>query len=409
MKNIYKIFDYILVLCAVLLLSWGGTNLYYKIDVDNTKSFFTYYSSIQKTFAMFKHGENKNIIRTDREGTIYSESQFDSILPLFYYRQLQLDNKLPKEVDGHPVNVKILNLNSVFFRLNARDINSPKIPLYPLFVTQTGRVGLKTPEDVFRFSDRFEFVDIEPNVVNQEKSDDYYNKLLKKGFKGKIRSIANNPSSRKPYENGSFLIDENYNVFHILDVNHQAFVKKTTIPSSIKTKYIHITEDDLKKYYGYLFSEDGGMYLIKAPTYELIKLDIPNVDIESENIRIYGNLLYWNIYVSGKNKDMIYALRSSDFKQVDKMNNLVEVEGSFHLADWIIPFSISFSDANSSYVIPQFKLGIWKSLVINILILGLFIGLFKKKSNIYDWIIILISGIFGAVALLALRWAKLIK
>lgn len=409
MRNLYKIFSYTIILCAIFLLAWGTPNLYGKIDVRKTKGFFTYYSSIVKSFAMFTHDEKGNMIRKDREGNRYSQLEFDSILPLFYYRQLKLDNKLPKEVDGHPISVKILEQSASFFRLSSRDINAPKIPLYPLFPTLTGRVGLSTPPDVFRFNEQFQFVDIAPNAVDKEKSEEYYSKLLAKGFTGKAIHIANDPNSRKPYENGSFIVDENFNVFHIKDVAGKAFVKKTTIPSSIKTKHIEVTADGNRKFYGYLFDEAGAMYLIKAPSYELVKLDIPNFDINKQSVKIYGNLLYWNVYITGDGKDDIYALKASDFKQIDKMNNLVEVEESFRLAEWIFPFRVSFTTYTSKFVDLHFKFGKAKSIWVSILLALLFFGLFRKKSNYIDILLVALTGIYGLITLLVLKHKELVK
>ena len=44
--------------------------------------------------------EGKGTVRRDAAGNIYSEAAFDSILPMFYFRQLMSDERFPDTING---------------------------------------------------------------------------------------------------------------------------------------------------------------------------------------------------------------------------------------------------------------------------------------------------------------------
>ena len=60
---------------------------------------FTLYSCIIDDFACLDYSENKGVQYKDRNGHLYSDRQFDSILPFFYYHQLASDGRLPDSLN----------------------------------------------------------------------------------------------------------------------------------------------------------------------------------------------------------------------------------------------------------------------------------------------------------------------
>ena len=76
--------------------------------------------------------EGKGSVRRDLAGNIYSEAAFDSILPMFYFRQLMSDERFPDTIQGIAVTPKMVQTENFNFRSVPSDINAPSIGLYPL-------------------------------------------------------------------------------------------------------------------------------------------------------------------------------------------------------------------------------------------------------------------------------------
>ena len=96
--------------------------------------------------------ESVGLIRRDQSGNNYTQEQTDSILPLFYVRQLMADERFPDSLMGVPVSPRQVQITNFNFRVSAADINAPSVPLYPLLESMSGRVDLKMPDDVFRIT-----------------------------------------------------------------------------------------------------------------------------------------------------------------------------------------------------------------------------------------------------------------
>ena len=79
----------------------------------------------------------------------------------------------------------------------------------------SGRVRLEMPGDLFRLKDNIEFIDPETNTVKEEKSNLFMKVFIQKGFKFPAKRVAGNPSTRKAYDEGYFIIDSNDKIFHL--------------------------------------------------------------------------------------------------------------------------------------------------------------------------------------------------
>ena len=75
--------------------------------------------------------EGKGSVRRDLAGNIYSEAAFDSILPMFYFRQLMSDERFPDTIQGIAVTPKMVQTENFNFRSVPSDINAPSFGLYP--------------------------------------------------------------------------------------------------------------------------------------------------------------------------------------------------------------------------------------------------------------------------------------
>ena len=90
----------LLYVTIAFLLLWQLPWCYNFFVVKPEKTPFTLYSFVIGDFAQMGQEEGKGSVRRDLAGNIYSEAAFDSILPMFYFRQLMSDERFPDTIQG---------------------------------------------------------------------------------------------------------------------------------------------------------------------------------------------------------------------------------------------------------------------------------------------------------------------
>ena len=90
----------LLYVTIAFLLLWQLPWCYNFFVVKPEKTPFTLYSFVIGDFAQMGQEEGKGTVRRDLAGNIYSEAAFDSILPMFYFRQLMSDERFPDTIQG---------------------------------------------------------------------------------------------------------------------------------------------------------------------------------------------------------------------------------------------------------------------------------------------------------------------
>lgn len=204
-------FVFIILVLSLWLIPW----FYHFMTAQPIRNPFTLYSCIIDDFACLDYSENKGVQYKDRNGHLYSDRQFDSILPFFYYHQLASDGRLPDSLNGIKLTPQKIGLTNFIFRQSASDINKTVPRLYPLLEAMSGRVDLQMPGDVFRLSDRIEFIDMTTNTILEKKSEIFTQAMKKKGFRFPARCIGGNPTVKKEYDEGYFLTDSDHRLFHL--------------------------------------------------------------------------------------------------------------------------------------------------------------------------------------------------
>lgn len=404
MKHQKKI--YLLILLFITLIGmWLIPSLIRKATYTPDNYPFVYYSSILKELGIVNY-KDKKMPLTDLKGNKYTTAQFDSLMPLLNYRQLMSDGRLPDSIAGHEITPPILRSKSVVFKYSPTDIQTPKVGLNILFESMPKRVGLEMPEDVFRMKDKIEFIDDNTNTINERKSNNFQQALEKEGYSFPTQWLEGNPNPRKPYDEGYFCLDANNNLFHMKMVNDRPFVRNTHVSDSINIAYFSMLEVSDKRFYGFLFSKEGNLYIVEGDEgkYKPVQLDLPPLDLKQDQITIMGNLLYWTIWVTTPNGRNYYALESASLKKVAEYNVFREENKWDKISEWIFPYYLTFQNSNSSYIVPEFHFTSIYGFGINILLAILSILFFSRdpKKRIFYSLYILITGIAGFIAILIL-------
>ena len=208
---------------SIFLLSWIIPSLV-QLTMDSSPRYpFTYYSSVINQFCYLDQ-DNDNVRGKDMSGKVYSDAEFDRVLPMFYYRQLAMENAIPDSIQGVPVDRQTIARNNFFFWYKPKDKNTPVIELYPMFESCSGKVDLENPSDMFRLKENIEFIDMATNRVDEQKSARFQQAMEKAGFTFPALWVTGIPTSQKSYDEGYFALDNKGHLFHIKMTNGKPFV-----------------------------------------------------------------------------------------------------------------------------------------------------------------------------------------
>lgn len=343
MKRFSQLF---LGITIILLLLWQLPWCYAFFTDKPSRTPFAMYSCIIHDFLSMGYDENTGLIRHDQSGHNYTQEQTDSILPLFYVRQLMADERFPDSINGLPVTPREVQRTNFNFRKSAADINKPIIPLYPLMESMSGRVDLKMPDDVFRITGQgIEFVTMNDNTIDREKSVKFTEALQKKGFKFPANYVTGNPNARKEYDEGYLILDREGKLFHLKQIKGRPYVRAIPLPEGLKAKYLFITEFQDRKTLGYLTDEENHFYVLSNNTYEVVKTGIPTYNPQTDNIAIFGNMFDWTVSIETDDTETYYALDANNYSLI-KSIAFPQKGGSIS--------GLHFSSYQDKYVKPRF-------------------------------------------------------
>jgi hypothetical protein len=392
----------LLSLTSVIILAWILPWLW-RLATDTPATYpFTYYSSVSESFGIRKM-EGNEVILTDSKGNRYNQAQFDSILPMIYYPQLAREGNLPDSLHGFAINQRNISRNNFYFRYRPSTKNRPTIPLYTLFESMPKRVDLEMPGDMFRLTNHIQFIKPETNTINHRKSKRFDEALKNAGFHGPAKLIAGNPTTRKPYDEGYFITDAKNTLFHLKMVNNRPYVARIDLPNAFTPVWIKVTEYPSRKFYAFILSEKGKLFSVFTQGYDVKQIPVPAFNPDSDNLLIMGNMFNWNVEVTTKHDQTVYAVDAESLALVD--SKTFKAPSKNHLVyNSLFAFSLEFSSPNDEYIAPRVTFtGFGYLLSSGILMLVYFLlrRRQKKTMSVESSLLIIATGIFGFISTLA--------
>lgn len=404
MKQKNKIY-YIILVLTTLIGMWVLPTLVKKITYKPDSYPFVYYSCMLNDLCLINYS-NKKTPMQDLKGNIYTTSQFDSLMPMLNFRQLMADGRLPDSIKGVAIEPKIVRAKMVNYRYNPNEVSTPDIGLYVLFEAMPKRVGIEMPDDVFRIKDKIEFIDASTNSVNEEKSEKFQAAMIKEGYTFPTQWASGNPNPRKPYDEGYFCLDTKGELYHLKMVNGRPYFKNTHISENIDIAHFAMLEVADKRFYGFLYSKTGEMYIIQneGGGYKTMKLDIDPINLKQDQIILMGNMFDWTVSVITPEAKKCYGLDAASLKRIAE-HNIDRTSGKWdEVSKWAFPVYLTMESKTSDYLIPIFNFTALTAFIINLL-LAISVALFVRnttKKRLFNFVYVLITGIAGFVALLML-------
>ncbi|MCP4576843.1 MAG: DUF4857 domain-containing protein [Deltaproteobacteria bacterium] len=403
-----RISRWALLLLAVTVLSIFLPALYNMLfdrKMGKTQLFFS--PVIQKFVYREMVGEGHRFTTRDEDGNEYNRMQFEMLIPFIYYKNMDLWGKLPLVIGDRTFTKKDMKKNRQVFQIKPRDIQdrTPRVPVFPLLESKPGVTRLRFPEDVFRITDKMEFINVDTNRVDDALTRKFTDALKKAGFQFPAQSVSGKVSILKPFDEGFFLVDATQHVFHIKRVKGEPAVVKTPIPTDLGIRHIKVSENRKKEIHGMLLTETGDLYLMTYDDYGLIKLPLEHYDPETMDFKLLINPLYRTaVYSDHKN---IYAVAMDEnYRVVGRYNRemfLGKEQAADRIFKTVFPFHMVISDKTSGYL--QFR-PVWNGArawigMVTCLILGAVIMFVRRISFKRFWPdlgLVFLTGPFGLIS-----------
>lgn len=384
-------------------------DFYWKANKHEINRTNVYYSPIKKCFVLLK-SDVRGVKYTDIKGKQFNRDEFEELVPFVNFRQLMLTGKLPDTIDGQSIVPKEINLNNVTLRANPVMINSRPLQLFPLFESASGRVRLELSPDYFRIDKRMEFITSLTNEVNEEKSQLFTSALQKEGFNFPSKGIYGNPTTKKPFDEGYFVIDNSNKVFHIKMVKGQPFCKNTGIPSNLGIVFISAIEFELREFYGLIITDKNEAYFISYDNYKLIQLPVEDYDHQENTLQIKGDLFY-RILVVNKENGFNSVVTDRNYKVVDKYNESwpgKESRTAGIISSYIFPFTVTIEKDTTPFINFYFNYSNLHCLFLSVVLLIITVFYLRKKNVAakkigYFSVLVLLTGMYGFIAVLAIK------
>ncbi|MBQ7631363.1 MAG: DUF4857 domain-containing protein [Paludibacteraceae bacterium] len=318
---------YIIIALAIIVIAWLVPALVELVSPRTDRMPFVVYSCLDSTFIRFET-QNKQVRYVDFRGQEFTKAEADSLLPLFSFRQLVAEGRLPDSLYGVALTPKLIQQNAFHFKTSPKQLNRPPVGLYLMLESASGRVDLQLPNDVFRLTNEgLEFIDAETNTVNRAKSRSFSRELTKQGFTFPVQLIWGNGSTRKDYDNGFLLTDAHNRLFQLKMVKGMPWVMEIDNGQSQRQfTNLFVIEPANRALIGLVVTDDHRLWAVRAngELAEIGKIGQSQsqrqsllYDPQQMQIAIVGDLFHWTITLYTATDTRYYAVDAKTFELVD--------------------------------------------------------------------------------------------
>lgn len=361
---------YVIIALAVIVAAWLLPALYDLVFPRTDRMPFVIYSCLDSTFIRFDNSSGKQVRYVDFRGQEFTKQEADSLLPLFAFRQLVAEGRLPDSLYGVELTPKKIQQNAFHFKTSPKQLNKPAVGLYTMLESASGNVDLQLPPDVFRLTkDGLEFINCETNTVNKAKSLSFSRELTKHGFTFPVQLIWGNGSTRKDYDNGFLLTDANNRLFQLKMVKGAPWVREITNDQSQITnhKYIQLftIEPANRQLIGLVVDDAHQLYAVRSNG-ELAQIGKINdkmvndkmvnlcYDPQQMQITIVGDLFHWTVTLYTATDTRYYAVDARTFEQVAcAVVPDPELPTAQRVRKWLLPVRLHFTSWQTQLIQPN--------------------------------------------------------
>ncbi|OAM90704.1 DUF4857 domain-containing protein [Termitidicoccus mucosus] len=333
-----------------------------------------YYSDTGAGFLFIRMegtGGNTRVLYTDATGRTLERDAFESLLPLTYYAQLYKNGTMPKEIGGVAIIPGALRREQFNLRVRPEQLDTPLVPLLPVFEADDGRARLEPPPDFMRITGAaastppdargraIEFLDPKTNTILPEKSALYSDAFARARFVFPVTAAGSNPTSLKPYDEGIYLADAGGQTFLLRQERGQPVLLRVADHAAdpeawraLRPRHIIVNEIETRELRALIIDADGKPWLAVGENHRLVPLPVTHYNPASDALSLRGNLLHRLIVVQTDTTLEAVAL-DRDYRILDRHEETLpdpEARPAARVGRVLFPLAWWLSDSTSGYL-----------------------------------------------------------
>jgi hypothetical protein len=295
--------------------------LYYQQNYKHEfNKYYIFYSNIIKDFVYQKNFGEHQFEYGIKDKRTFDREEYESYLPFVYWRNLDIQNKLPIEIEKKIFNKKTIKYSRLGFSYHPKMLHPLEVKLYPLLNPHSTKGMIRFPEEMFGIGNKEAYIYNFDHNANQFSLTKTLNKQLEDhDFIYPVKHIWGKPSNMKPYDLGYLVLDSKNQLFNIKRLDDTLKVTKIKYPKGIDLDFIRISENKQKVLSGYAIDARSNFYLLTWD-FQFIKLDLEKFDHKTMKLKLISNPINYLIrYDDGKNYYATVFLKNDE-------KNLIKVE-----------------------------------------------------------------------------------
>lgn len=282
---------WVLCLAGVLVLAVVLPRMFDMAFKGGSSQPFVLYSPVTEGFLFSEVGPEGELRYRDEAGKFYDRKTHMGLTPLFWYRDLFAWKTMPETLGGLPVTRGAVEAGAQFFRYRPADLKGGGISLWPLFESASEFSDLRLPETLFWNGGGLIF----ENGLTRSR-DAAFTKAVETclsdaGFVFPVAAAWGNPTTKKPHDDGWFLLDAEGRLFHLKQEKGLPLCRNTGLAPPSGIRQMAVTEDPRREFYGYLITGDGGFHLLMQETYGLVTLDLEGFEPDTMGLLFMADML----------------------------------------------------------------------------------------------------------------------
>jgi len=281
------------VLCFSLVLSallgTIGVRVYNQYATTMTH-YYVFYSHRLQEYVYQRNAPNHRFFYGTSTQQL-DKSQFENALPFVYWKNFDIQGKLPIEISGVSYDKPSIRRSRLSLQYTPKRFQETNLPLYPLFNPISDRGSIRFPENAFApHGDGFQVYAAERAQLNTELSDELNQLAEAQNVEFPIKAIWGKTTNMKPFDWGYFVKDSAGKLFNLRRADSQlSLVSVPALESGEEIAHIQVSENRHKKFYGYAVTQSDQIYLLGYPDYQWIKLDIDHFDRQTMSFQLLAD------------------------------------------------------------------------------------------------------------------------
>lgn len=310
---IFKVFA----LISIIIVGFFSYNLYINKYKHEFNKYYIFYSPIAKNFIYQKNFGDHQFEYGIKNKETFDRIKYESLLPFVYWRNLDIQGKLPLNINGETFNKKQIKESRLSFSYNPSLLKKQEVSMYPLINPQSKIGMIKFPEEMLALNNKGINIYDFDNGLNKSLTKELKDLLTLNKVSFPIKNIWGKPTNMKPFDLGYFFIDSKEKLFRVNRYNNKINLEKVNYPDGIKIEFMKISENKKRELAGFAIDSNNSFYIINYKTFEFKKLELKNFDYKTMKLLFISNPKYYLVRYT--NEDKYYGtVFNKSFKKLDE-------------------------------------------------------------------------------------------